>query len=256
MPMAEPKRRKTRPALLGLAGGALTLLLLPSGPAFAQRDEPLPGPARTIDSEDPTTFKPTVVRRKAAAKRRKVAQPSGHSTVVRAAADNWGMFFRFGGLATLTHGANSRTTGAAVLHHVGLKKVISENWMIPFYAGTALHLRSPDGADATVDFGMELGGGLEYHFRIWRRISPFVGANIGLFFLKPDGDDNWDFSIGLGPNLGVEYYIGDRVSVSALYAFSLNIEIQSRNTPTGAATQTSFGFRTMAGGALNLTYYF
>jgi hypothetical protein len=100
---------------------------------------------------------------------------------------------------------------------------------------------------------MALGGGFEYHFRIWRRISPFLGASLGLYFEDPSGENNLRFGVDLGPNLGVEYYIADRLSLSAQYLLA----IQILNAQSGQdISNTSFIFRTLAGGAMNLTYYF
>jgi hypothetical protein len=68
--------------------------------------------------------------------------------------------------------------------------------------------------------------------------------------------------VGLGPILGVEYYIADRVSLTAMYMLVIQIAHQEQPGaagpfgPTDSNNLTTFSFSTMAGGALNLTYYF
>jgi hypothetical protein len=187
--------------------------------------------------------------------------------VVRAAAGDLGIAFRFGGLATLDASGNSRAVGqsAVVLTQVGLKVVLNERWMLPLYFGTGVRVNSVSasaytGASATTtDAGLDIGAGVEHHFRIWRRISPFAGASIGLTYSNPSGSSNDIIGFGAGAFLGIEYYIADRVSLAGQYMVAFQIAHQSgssslSDTPTAAAT--SFAFQTLAGGALTLTCYF
>jgi hypothetical protein len=181
------------------------------------------------------------------------------SPVVRAHAGNVGLFFRFGGLATLQASGNARAVAPGfLLTQVGAKFVKNEHWIFPVYFGTALRLQSASpaaGASSTSgDVGLEAGGGLEYHFRIWRRISPFLGFTGGLAYLNPSGSDDWTIGFGFGPGLGVEYYIADRVSLTAQYMAVLQIASQKLGAAGGSLTQVVF--QTLAGGALNLTCYF
>ncbi|MBW2734744.1 MAG: hypothetical protein JRH20_20345 [Deltaproteobacteria bacterium] len=189
-------------------------------------------------------------------RRTRAKAPVGGMPAVRAEAGQWGMLFRFGGLAALTHAGNTRPVGSTVMTHVGLKKVLSENWMVPFYFGMSLGMRSPENLPSSTDFGFEGGGGIEYHFRIWRRISPFIGATAGLFYVNPAGDDNWTLGFGVGPQVGVEYYIADRLSLTAMYMFSINLAVQKSPGFPDSTTTTGFGMETLAGGALTMTYYF
>jgi opacity protein-like surface antigen len=161
-----------------------------------------------------------------------------------------GMYFRFGGLATLVHTNNARNVGTLVFNQVGMKYVFSEKLMLPFWFGTGVRVDA-DGGTST-NFGVDLGVGLEYHFRIWRRISPFFGGGLGFDVEKPSGENNARFGFGLGPVLGVEYYIADRLSLMAQYMFIIQIAYQSM--PIDSVT--SFGLATLAGGAVNITYYF
>jgi hypothetical protein len=172
---------------------------------------------------------------------------------------NWGFIWRLGGLATLNHTGNTRNVNAgAAMTHVGLKYAANETWMFPVYAGVVLNLDDPPGDDnSRTNFGVELGGGVEYHFRIWRRISPFVGASLGLFYTNPSGDNSYDIGVGLGPLAGVEYYIADRLSLQAIYTVVIAMAFETRPAPGGdKGTRTSFGAFTSVGGALNVTYYF
>ncbi len=185
--------------------------------------------------------------------------PPAERPVVRANG-NWGFIWRLGGLATLNHSGNTRAVNGegVAMTHVGLKYAANETWMFPFYAGVVLALQDPPGDDnSTTNVGVELGGGVEYHFRIWRRISPFVGASVGLFYVNPSGDNSYDIGIGLGPVAGIEYYIADRLSVQALYTVVVAMAFETRPAgPNDKGTRKSFGLVTSAGGALNVTYYF
>lgn len=178
------------------------------------------------------------------------AQDSADMPVVRAQEGDWGMFFRFGGLSTLLAEGNSRNVGGLLLSQVGFKKVLSEESQIPFYMGAGFRLIDPDGpGDNATDVGLDIGGGWEYHFRIWRRISPFVGVTFGIGFTNPTGDDNTTIGLGFGPIAGVEYFVADRVSLTAQYILSVQFEVVPDSF-------TAVQFSTLAGGAMNLTFYF
>ena len=246
----------------------LTMLLVLSwgNLARAQEDQPpitpppedpppITAPAQGQDTEPPPAPapRPRPYRRPA----RAAANPGGANPiagpVVRAEGGNIGMYFLFGGLAGLTHSNVERNIGALLFNRVGVKFAFSEKWMLPIWFGTGLRVDSVDapGVDATTDWGIDLGVGFEYHFRIWRRISPFFGAGLGFDIQDQTGSDNIRFGMGLGPTLGVEYYIGDRLSLSALYMFVIQLVYQD-----SAAATTTFGFSTLAGGAVTITYYF
>jgi hypothetical protein len=216
---------------------------------------------QVLDTEDPSISPGSatpVYRREPRRSRR--GHPRKGMPVVRAQAGNWGMFFRFGGLASLDHGNNTRTVNGVLLTQVGFRYVVSETLIIPFYFGTGVRLIEPPDPDDkdTKDWAIELGVGIEYHFRIWRRISPFVGFSFGLGAVEPNGAHNTVFGVGLGPSLGVEYYIGDRVSITVMYMMTLQIEIEQQYDWSNDETvkQRSTLFNTAAGGAINIAYYF
>jgi hypothetical protein len=243
--------------LLLVAG--IVLLLVPQ--ALAQEPPPVDSPEEpppiTAPPQSPYPQVPqTPAARPAPAPAPAPANPGPHGgeemPAVRAEAGNIGMYFRFGGLASLAHSNNTRTIGPLVFTQVGMKFVFSETWMLPVYFGTGLRVDSPDEGDSATNWGIDLGAGFEYHFRIWRRISPFLGVSLGINMEDPTMEDNLRFGFGVGPSLGVEYYIADRLSVTAMYMFVIQLNYQD----DPANSVTTFSMQTLAGGALNITYYF
>lgn len=235
--------------LVGLTGPTLLAQEPPPPPATDTAEEPPltpPPPAETVRVPPPPPPKPRPAP---------PANPRGDDApVVRAEGGNLGMYFRFGGLATLTHSNNSRTAGSLVFTQVGMKFVFSEHFMLPIYFGSGVRVDNPDQGDSQTNWGIDVGAGFEYHFRIWRRISPFLGVSLGVDVEDATGDDNMTVGMGMGPSLGVEYYIGDRLSLTAMYLFV--IQLRYTDNPNPAREITSFGLSTLAGGAVNITYYF
>lgn len=182
------------------------------------------------------------------------AKADADNPVVRAVGGLWGMQFSFGGLATMSH-TNSAVpnTGTLVVTQIGMRMVRSENVIIPLFFGFGTNLIDPPGDDnSAANIGLRLGGGLEYHFRIWRRISPFIGG-YGVFdYGNPTGGDNWSMGITLLPTAGVEYYWGDRVSFIAQYYFGIGFNYQK----VGDEGAIGFGVSTSAGGQLSVNFYF
>ena len=179
-------------------------------------------------------------------------QAPDSSPVVRAARGDIGMFFRFGGLANMTAAGASTTqvTQNFFFSDAGVKFALTDRWMLPVYFGVGLNVDATDNAGTNANWGMRLGGGFEYHFRIWRRISPFVGALLGFEFNKPSGDHQLRFATSMGPQLGIEFFWADRASLAAYYQFTMSI-VRSE-----AAATTSVSFLTAAGGGLMLAFYF
>lgn len=256
---------RTFAAIAGLP--CLLLIVTWTRPAIAQEDQPplsaQPGdeapasaPAADQVEEPAPPPRPRHQRpyRRPRPRPAPVPVPSFGDPVVRARGGNMGLYFLFGGLAGLTHSNVDRNIGALIFNRVGLKFVFSEHWMLPIWFGTGLRVDSVDDPtiDATTDWGIDLGVGFEYHFRIWRRISPFVGAGVGFDLQDQTGADNIRFGMGIGPSLGVEYYLGDRLSLSAVYLFTIQLVYQD----SPLASTTTFGIATLAGGAVTLTYYF
>lgn len=183
-----------------------------------------------------------------------------NNPVVRGVGGNWGMQFSFGGLGTMATTNTALPTGAIAFTQAGLRMMMSDQVVIPIFFGFGARISSPEGGDSSGDIGFLLGGGLEYHFRIWRRISPFIGGNLTLAYTNPSGADNWLFAVQLAPTLGVEYFWGDRVSFIAQYFLSFNFLIQNQlfTFATGTHTQNSslIGGGLGGGGQLSVVFYF
>lgn len=160
------------------------------------------------------------------------------------------MFFRFGGLGTMSASNNTRLINGLMLTQTGLRIVASESHVFPVFFGGGYRLVSPRLGDSEGDWGMDVGGGYEYHFRIWRRISPFVGFQLGVGISDPTGEENLVLGVGFGPTMGIEYYIADRVSLIAQYLLNFQVEL----VPSDEFA--AFSVNTLAGGALNLVFYF
>jgi hypothetical protein len=171
--------------------------------------------------------------------------------VIRAVEGDWGLFFRFGGLATLLATNNTRTIPGRTLAitQIGVYKVLPDEWQIPFFVGVGFRNNSPEVGDAQTDWGLDIGVGIEKHFRVWRRISPFIGAAVGVGLQDPTGPSNLRAGFGIGPVVGVEYYVADKVSLTAQYLLTFQFESQTTN-------HKAIELSTAAGGALNLTFYF
>ena len=191
------------------------------------------------------------------------AMHDGSDEVVRAEAGNMGLYFSFMGLASLgfnavdvTRDQNGIMKGIVV---AGMKLVPNDNIIIPVGVGFRFFHQDVD-SDFDTDtnsFGVAISAAVEYHFKVWKRISPYFGARVQLDYLEPAGDDNWEFGLALGPAIGVEYYIADRVSLSAEY----NLMIDNRfsdGAAKGGDVNTDFNFATGVtnAGGVYLTFYF
>ncbi len=183
------------------------------------------------------------------------AEKNPDKPVVRAEPGNWGTTFSFGGLATLATAGDARTAGtimggSTVGVNVGMKYVSSETFHIPFYFGTTITGTKVTGTDLSATWGLGFGVGLQKYFRLWRRIAPFIDAYANINVSDPTGSNNMTFTLGLSPGLGVEYYIGDKISLTARYMFNIGLNIG------GDAIANTYLFATAAGGAATLTFYY
>lgn len=175
------------------------------------------------------------------------------NTIVRAEKGDIGMFFKFGGLATMGvagHNPVAFVAPAAFgFSEVGAKFVLSEKWMIPVSIGLGLNHIKPENTDGRTSWGLSATVGFEYHFRIWRRISPYLGGRLNIQVVDPTGKNNLTGHLNLGGVAGVEYYVADRVSLSA--EFMINFNMAFTKNPTA-----DIKFFSSAGGALTVTFYF
>jgi hypothetical protein len=250
------------PQILRTSLAALGLLLFLAAPVLAQESEPMPPPAPEPEYDEPESpalppppepaAKPDPEPAPAPAPAPAAAPADPTAPVVRVQGGEWGFSWVFGGLATLSTTGPTRSYPdprvTLSVTEVAVRYALSEVWRIKFGAGTLLAVAKPDGGDASTNWGMALHGGFEYHFRIWRRISPFLGARMGFSMLDPSGEANWVFGIGLGPQIGIEYFIADRVSLAMLYQFMIEFQLSD--------PQFNFIMATSAGGSLALTVYF
>lgn len=172
--------------------------------------------------------------------------------VARFEPGQWGMQFTFGGLAPMSvAGLRDFGVNRLLFTELGFRRVLSERWMLPFSIGAGVFHHNPEGSGASQnDVGLAASVGVQRYFRVWRRIAPYAGGRIRLDYSEPNGRANWRFGVGFGPSLGIEYFVGDRVSLSmqgealvgfATFAGLLQVEL---------ATQLT------AGGQMGLTFYF
>lgn len=242
--------------LLGLPAGAFAQVdEPPPPPPLGDEDEPAPPPARARRAPPPRSADRAAKTQDATDEDSPVVRPSGEE-------GNMGLFFRFGGLATMTaKGDSIATNSSAINTQIGFKFVLSESMMIPIFFGTAIDVAKTEGEDGKNNFSMDFGAGMEYHFRIWRRLSPFFGALLKFGFYDPTQEDNLIFRFHVGPLIGVEYFIADRVSLAAAYMLMFSVvhtQIGSDSSSTDFDMTTKAGQDVAAstGGDLTLTFYF
>jgi hypothetical protein len=171
--------------------------------------------------------------------------------VSRFEAGQWGMQFTFGGLAPMSvGGVRDFGVNRLLFSEIGFRRVLSNQWVIPFSIGAGVFHHNADAGDSQNDVGIAASVGVQRYFRVWRRIAPHVGGRMRIDYSEPNGRSNWRFGFGIGPVLGIEYFVGDRVSLTmqgealvGLYAFDGLLQVE-------AATRLD------AGGQMGLVFYF
>lgn len=172
------------------------------------------------------------------------------SPVERAKPGHWGMQFTFGGLAPLSiAGINDLGVGRLLFSEIGFRRV-TQNLIIPFSIGAGVFHHAVDGGSKQNDFGLAASVGVLKPFRVWRRISPYVGGTFHLHYVDPTGPDNWLVNVSIGPTIGTEFYIGHRVSL--LFQADARLGINAFD----GATQVSAATSLTAGGQTGLVFYF
>ena len=205
-------------------------------PAPEPEPEPAPAPAA---APEPT---PTAAIADA---------PPDDSPVVRAKDGNWGLQFTFGGLAPLSiAGVPDHGVNRLLFSELGARRMLANGWAVPFSIGAGVFHHEPDMGAAQNDVGLAASVGIRKYFRVWRRIAPYVGGDLRIHYLDPTGDNNWMVGLGFGPLLGIEYFIGDRVSLLFQGEGLIGIAIFDGLVQVRAATQVAFG------GQLGLLFYF
>lgn len=184
-------------------------------------------------------------------------EASDQSPVVRAVPGNWGMSFVFGGLAPLSiAGINDYGVNRLLFSEIGFRKV-TKNWIVPFSIGAGVFRHKVDADDDAMvdeirqyDVGLAASVGLLRSFKVWRRIAPYVGGKVHVHYLDPTGDKNWLVNFSLGPVLGIEYYVADRVSLLLQSQIGVGINVLSGTAQIEAGTSLA------AGGQMGLVFYF
>jgi hypothetical protein len=162
------------------------------------------------------------------------------------------MEFVFGGLAPMSiAGLNDYAINRLFMTEIGFRRVLKNGWAIPFSAGLGVFHNNPDGDGGNQnDVGVSATVGVRKTFRGWRRINPYVGGAFNLHYVDPTGDNNWNVGFGIGPVVGIEYFVGNRVSLLLQGQANLGVQIFDGLVQVSAATTIS------AGGQMGLLFYF
>lgn len=177
--------------------------------------------------------------------------PAASSPVERPIQGDLGMSFVFGGLAPLSvAGLVQHTVNRLFFTEVGIRYMIGDKWMLPFSFGAGLWSLSPSGGDSQNDLGLSFSVGFIRYFRIWRRIAPYFGAKLHIHYVDPTGGQNYLVQFALGPQLGIEYFIADRVSLNMEYSLLFGLNSEDNQTSIGLQTIVSMG------GQMGLNFYF
>jgi hypothetical protein len=218
-------------------------------PTIAPEPTPTPQPtAAAVDTE--------VAPRAASTAAADDAAEPDTKPVVRSREGLWAMQFTFGGLAPMSIGGiNDYGINRLFMTELGFRRVFRNGWTLPFSIGAGVFHHNPEdqeGIDTPNqnDVGLAATVGILKSFRVWRRIAPYGGGQFHLHYLDPTGDNNWNVGLGIGPVLGIEYYVGDRVSLLLQGQAILGFQIFDGLLQVSAATQIS------AGGQTGLVFYF
>jgi hypothetical protein len=171
--------------------------------------------------------------------------------IERFEAGQWGMQFTFGGLAPMSVGGlRDFGVNRLLFTELGFRRVVSDQWVIPFSIGAGVFNHNPDAGDTQNDVGLAASVGVQRYFRVWRRIAPYAGGRFRVDYSEPNGRSNWRVGVGFGPVLGIEYFVGHRVSLTMLGEMLVGI-----NTFDGLR-QVELATRLDAGGQMGLVFYF
>jgi hypothetical protein len=210
-------------------------------PVVAPTPEPVPTPVAARDDERAPSDK---------GDRETKEEWGDHRPVRRAESGDWAMQFTFGGLAPLSIGGiGDFGVNRLLVTELGFRRVL-DKVIIPFSIGAGVFHHNPDGGAKQNDAGLAATVGVLVPFRVWRRISPYAGGQFHLHYLDPTGDNNWLVNVSLGPVLGIEVYVHDRISLLFQGMATLGINVFDGLTQVSAATAL------MAGGNTGLVFYF
>lgn len=227
----------------------------PEAPADPEPEATLVDPTAPTPAPEPT---PEPVIAPAAhddetAPRARTRRRDADGPVARFEPGQWGMQFTFGGLAPLTvAGLRDFGVNRLTFTELGFRRVLSDEWVLPFSIGAGVFHHNPDdsGSESQNDVGLAASVGVQRYFRVWRRIAPYAGGRFRLDYAEPNGRANWRVGFGFGPALGIEYFVGDRVSLS------LQGEALVGISTFAGLLQVEVATRVTAGGQMGLTFYF
>jgi hypothetical protein len=227
----------------------------------APADQPVPGasssptPAASAVPADAAT--PATPDLPAPSPPAPVVPPPGSSPpdtqpVIRAAPGNWGMTFIFGGLGPLSVAGlgDQPLADGLIFTEIGVRRVF-KRVVLPFSFGAGIaHRTRPGTSQPETAAGISASIAVLKGFRVWRRIAPYTGAFLHTHYVDAPGPDNWLVNVSVGPILGIEYFLADRVSLYGQGVFAIGPNL----------TKTSIQFVAQAvmaaGGQLGLTFYF
>lgn len=163
----------------------------------------------------------------------------------------WGMQFTFGGLAPMSvGGVQDIDANRLMFTELGFRRVLKNDWALLFGVGAGLFRHNPEDGDTQNDVGLSVSYGFLHWFRTWRRIAPYAAGRMRVSYAEPTGTGNWNVQVGLGPALGIEYFVGHRVSLS------MQGEAQLGFSVFPGLVQTQLATRLEAGGQMGLNFYF
>lgn len=224
----------------------------PAAPVPANSSATTPPAASPAPAASPTPATSPAPTAPAVAPEPAGPNPPDRPPVIRAAPGNWGMTFIFGGLGPLSLGGlgDQSLSDGLLFTEIGVRRVFKKI-VLPFSFGAGLTHRSRTATSRPeIAAGVSASIAVLRGFRVWRRIAPYYGGFLHMHYLDAPGPDNWLFNITIGPILGIEYFIADRVSLYGQGILGIGPDIQ-KNTIRLAAQAVM-----AAGGQLGLTFYF
>jgi hypothetical protein len=207
--------------------------------------EPVPAPEPAVAPEVSATTTPETETTTSD------APGKSDGPVARNEPGQWGMSFVFGGLAPLSiAGIQDHAVNRLLFTELGFRRVLQDGWVVPFSVGAGVFHHNPETGGKQNDVGLAATVGILRYFRPWRRIAPHGGGNLHVHYLDPTGDNNWLVTLLATGVVGIEYYVGDRVSLLLQGEAGVGVNILDEIVQVRAATQIA------AGGQMGLVFYF
>ncbi|MCY1061145.1 hypothetical protein [Nannocystis sp. SCPEA4] len=179
-------------------------------------------------------------------------KPPDTQPVIRAAPGNWGMTFIFGGLGPLSVAGlgDQPLADGLMFTEIGVRRVF-KRFVLPFSFGAGLTHRTREGTTRPeISAGVSGSIAVLKGFRVWRRIAPYYGGFLHVHYIDAPGPNNWLVNLSVGPILGIEYFLADRVSLYGQGVFAIGPDFSRQSVQVVARAMMA------AGGQLGLTFYF